>query len=131
MQHPTPAIVVLLTRNPTFTFFDVSIQIFECMGYNQENNNNIFYVHLLILTLCQCRVISDPVFSLYHYPSVFAGNWNVFPTRIHPGFPVTPDLINSRVLMGFLGQGHRVTQRGLEWGQLDTHSHSYTEKSVL
>lgn len=36
MQHPTPAIVVLPTRNPTFTIFDVSIQIFECMEYNQE-----------------------------------------------------------------------------------------------
>lgn len=100
-------------------------------AWNVTKNCYFFLIHLLILTLCQCRVSSDPVFLLHHSPAVFSGNWSVFPTKIHPGFPATPGFINSRVLMGFLGQGPRVAQRGLEWEQLDTHSCSYTQKSVL
>ena len=48
MQPPPPDIVLPPTRNSTVTIFDVSIQIFESMEYNQEL---YFYIHLLILTL--------------------------------------------------------------------------------
>lgn len=49
IQHPTPDIVVLPTRNPTVTISDVSIQIFESMDiikncifiYPSVNSNSV------------------------------------------------------------------------------------------
>lgn len=108
---PTPDIGDPPSRSPTFTIFNVSIQIFECMEYNEEL---CFYIHLLMLTSLSIQsqfwhsVLNEPL-------SVFAGNLNVFPTRICLGFPVTSDLIDSGVLMWFLGQGHRIIQHGSYW----------------